>query len=443
MVFPANWQLATTRSASRALHILFCALFGATLILLLMVLKFGVLGRPALIFWKSPSPDTKFFLVVSAPYIVSMFLLLIPNFYTRALAFGMACVTAAVFTYWEGLFLALLLIAMVFESSPSMRSAGPPPGPIALVVFFSLLCHFIVLVSSLVLCVRGLRGVPVFLLGVILAGAYGHTVYTAQQSSQANYFKAIEDVDKESTTAFNSVESISWCSIEFASLHPAEGYPASLNLITDSPVCRRSWSLSAIPHYSVTYTSSSDTSGKVTAFSVKAVAPLNPLRAPRNAQSDQSGVALIQYQDTHDNRYPTEVGTVSPLYTIWLNKICFRDYATNHQQVGFPRKFADVPSCHDAFRQYGSSFVSDTVIKYGAYLFTYLPSTPDRAGKIDSYQLQATCQAYGTSCLHSFMLTNTGQVFVTSANRPATPQDTLLPLCPRRPPTTTFCIQGE
>jgi hypothetical protein len=121
MVFPANWQLATTRSASRALHILFCALFGATLILLLMVLKFGVLGRPALIFWKSPSPDTKFFLVVSAPYIVSMFLLLIPNFYTRALAFGMACVTAAVFTYWEGLFLALLLIAMVFESSPSMR----------------------------------------------------------------------------------------------------------------------------------------------------------------------------------------------------------------------------------------------------------------------------------------------------------------------------------
>jgi len=442
MALPANWQPATTRSVSRALPTLFCALFGATLILLFMLLKFSVLGRPALIFWKSPSPDTKFFLVVSAPYILSMFLLLIPNSYARALASGMACVTAAVFTYWEGLFFALLLIAMVFESSPSMRSTGPPPGPIALVVFFSLLCHLIVFISSLVLCVRGLRGVPVFLLGVILAVAYAHTVYTAQQSSQANYIKAIDDVDKESTGAFNTVESISWCAIEFASLHPAQGYPASLDFITGSPICRRPWSLSAIPHYSVTYTSSSDSSGKFTAFSVKAAAPLNPLPAPKNAQSDQSGVALIQYQDPHDNRYPTEVGTMSPLYTMWLNKICFRDYATDHQQLGFPRKFADVPNCYNVFRQYGSSFLSDTVIKYGDYLFAYLPSTRDRAGRIESYRLEATCQAYGSSCLHSFTLTNTGQIFVTSANRPATAQDTLLPPCPRRPPTT-FCIQGE
>jgi len=445
MALPANWQPAPppAHSVSRALPTLFWALFGATLALFLILMRFGALRPPALIFWKPSSPGTKFFLVVSAPYVLALFLLLIPNSYARALASGIAGVTAAVFVYWEGLFFALLLIALIFESSPSMRGPGPPSGPIAICVFFSLLCHVAAFVSSLVLCRRSLRTLPVFLLGAICAAGYAQVVYSAQQSSQASYVKTLEDIDKESTAAFNTVESIAWCAIEYASQHPAEGYPASLDLVPGKPICLRSRSLSAIPHYSVTYTPATDPSGKVTAFSVNAVAPPNPLRAPKNAASDQSGVAVVQYQDPHDNRYPAEVGTVSPLTTVRQTKICFRDYAANHKQLGFPRKWLDVPDCYGAFHQYGSRFLSDTTIKYGDYLFAYSPATPDRAGRTNSYQLQTTCQAYGTSCLHSFLLINTGQLFVTTANRPATTQDTLLPPCPRVPPITTFCIQGK
>jgi|HubBroStandDraft_6_1064221.scaffolds.fasta_scaffold133473_1 hypothetical protein len=415
---------------------------GATLMLLFVLLKFDLLGPSAMIFWKSSRPGEKFFLAVGAPYALAMLLLLIPNSYLRALASGIAGVTAVVFIFWEGIALALLLIAMIFESSPSMRSAGPSPGPIALFVFFSLVCHVTACLSSLVLGTGGLRRVPVFLLGAILAGGYARGVYTRQQSSQASYFKTLDDIDQESTAAFITVESISWCAIEYATQHSVEGYPASLGLITGSQVCKRSWSAYAIPHYAITYIPSADASGRVIAFSVKAVATPNPLRAPKNAEGNQSRVAVIQYQDPRDNRYPAEVGTSSPLDTIRLNQFCFRSYAADHKQLGFPRNFADVPYCYNGSKQYGSSFLSDTVVKRGQYLFTYSPATPDRAGRTNSYQLQTTCQDYGISCLHSFLLTSSGEIFFTAANRPATSPDTLLPPCSHLYPVTTFCIKG-
>jgi len=112
-----------------------------------------------------------------------------------------------------------------------------------------------------------------------------------------------------------------------------------------------------------------------------------------------------------------------------LNKFCFRNYAADHKQLGFPPNFPDVPYCYDGFKQYGSSLLSDTVVKRGQYLFTYSPATLDRAGRTNSYQLQTTCQSYGTSCLNSFLLTISGEIFFTAANRPATSQDTLIPPC--------------
>jgi hypothetical protein len=432
-----------SQSASRALPILFCALAVSIAMLLLVLLKFDVLGAPAMIFWKSSRPGERFFLAVGAPYSLAMLLLLIPNTHARAFASGIASVAAGVFIFWEGVFFIVLLIAMIFESSPSMRSAGPRPGPIALFIFFSLICHITACLSSVVLGTRGLPRVPAFLLGAILAGGYAHAVYARQQSSQANYIKSVEDVDKESTAAFITIESISWCAIEYASQHSGQAYPASLALITDNPICKRSWSVSAIPDYVITYIASADSSGKVVAFSVKAVASPNPLRAPKNAGSDQSGVAVIQYLDPHDNRYPAEVGTTSPLDTIRWNKFCFRNYAADHNQLGFPRNFADVPNCYNGFKQYGGSFQSDTVVRRDPYLFTYSPAAPDRAGRTNSYQLQTTCQSYGTSCLHSFLLTDNGDIFFTAANRPATPHDTLLPPCSHLYPVTTFCIQEE
>jgi hypothetical protein len=154
---------------------------GATLMLLFVLLKFDLLGPSAMIFWKSSRPGEKFFLAVGAPYALAMLLLLIPNSYLRALASGIAGVTAVVFIFWEGIALALLLIAMIFESSPSMRSAGPSPGPIALFVFFSLVCHVTACLSSLVLGTRALRRVPVFLL-VPSSPAVTRAVFTRASS---------------------------------------------------------------------------------------------------------------------------------------------------------------------------------------------------------------------------------------------------------------------
>ena len=63
----------------------------------------------------------------------------------------------------------------------------------------------------------------------------------------------------------------------------------------------------------------------------------------------------------HDTRYPTDVGTRSPINTIWINNNWFRDYAADHPRLGLPRNFTDAPNVYNAFRQYGSSFRSDTV----------------------------------------------------------------------------------
>src|SRR4029077_10266128 len=129
MALPSNWlPAAPRRSAPRALPILFFTLFGATATVFYLLLRVGTLRPPALIFWKSSNPDTRFFLVVSAPYLLSILLPFIPNSCTRPLASGIACPTAAVFTYWEVLLLADLLITLIFEGSPSMRRPRPLPA---------------------------------------------------------------------------------------------------------------------------------------------------------------------------------------------------------------------------------------------------------------------------------------------------------------------------
>lgn len=446
MALPANWQPRTppaspADTASRiALTILLCALGGAIWTLFKLFVGFKVLRPPALIISDMANPEYGFFGAVSAPYLCSFVSLLIPSHYPRSFACGLSSIAAIVLIYYEGLFLVLLVLSLPFEHS-SMRSPGPPSGPIAIVVFFSLLCHGLILFSSLILCAVSVKevraAVAAAAAGAILVMWYADYIYSTQQSSIARHWKDVQDVDKESAAAFRIVESISWCAIGYAQQHGGQSYPASLDVIGGNPVCRRSWSLSAIPHYTVIYTPTA------TGFSVKAVAPSNPLRAPRNAESDESGVALIEYQDPSFNAYPAEVGTGSPLGDVYSTRGWLRDYAIDHKQIGYPRTLNDVPYIINLFRQSGiSQFLSATSIKYGEYLFSYAPATPDSAGKTNSYQMQVTCLNYGDKCLHSFLLTSEGHVFFTTANRPASTADTKLLRCPPRH-ATTFCSPGD
>jgi hypothetical protein len=89
-----------------------------------------------------------------------------------------------------------------------------------------------------------------------------------------------------------------------------------------------------------------------------------------------------------------------------------------------------------------SQFLSPNSIQSFKTLFTYQPATPDKAGKTNSYDLQVTCQDYGDTCLHNFLLTSEGRIFFTPTNRPATPADTKLEQCPRKN-AITFCTPGD
>jgi hypothetical protein len=331
----------------------------------------------------------------------------------------------------------LLLIALPFESSPSMREPGPPPGPIAIVVFFALLCHGAVLVSSLVVCKLNSRALSTAILGAFLATCYGAYVYSAQQAAIANYVKSLEDIEKESNAAFTTVESISWCAIRYALLHGGNEYPPSLAAITDSSTCLNKWSLNAVPHYTVIYALTAR------GFSVKATAPRNPLSDPRNAESNESGITLIEYQDPRYRAYPVEMGTSgSPLSDISTIQGWLRNYSMDHKEAGYPRQLTDVSLVVGLFNQHGlSQFLSPNSIQYGKTLFTYEPAGDD-SGKINSYELHVTCKDYGGKCLHSFLLTSDGRIFFTPADRPATVADTKLERCPPRN-ATTFCTPGD
>jgi hypothetical protein len=440
---PTNWQprtppISPTRRAARiALPILFFALVAATWTLFQLLVGIKVLRPPALIFNQALSPEWRFFGIIAAPYLLSLLLLAIPNIYTRTSSCGIAGVTAVVLIYWEGLYFAMLLISLPFEASPSMRAPGPPSGPIAILVFLALLCHATVLLSSLAVCGLKIRGFPTALLGAVLASWYAAHVYSAQQAAQAKYIKAVEDIERESNTAFTTVESISWCAIRYASLHGGREYPASLAAITDSQICLRKWSLAAVPHYTVVYTATS------AGFSVKATAPRNTLNDPRNAESSESGIALIEYQDPKYNAYPVEMRTASPLGDILAIRRWLSDYSIDHKRVGYPRQLTDLPLVVGAFRQHGmTQFISPNSIQSFKTLFTYQPASPDKAGKTNSYDLQVTCEDYGDTCLHNFLLTSEGRIFFTPANRPATPADTKLEECPRKN-AVTFCTPGD
>jgi hypothetical protein len=440
---PANWQPRTppsspTRTATRvALPLLFCALVAALWTLFQLLVGTKVLRPPALIFNEALSPELKFFWLVGAPYFVSIAGLVIPNAYTRNFSCGVASIAAVVLIYLEGLYFALLLIGLVFEASPSMRGPGPPSGPTAILVFFALLCHGFVLLSSLAVCGLNKRRLPTALLGAILASWYAGQLYSAQQAAQAKYLKTVEDIEQESRTALMTVESISWCAIQYASLHGGHEYPASLTAITDTSFCPRKWSLAAVPHYTVVYARTS------AGFSVRATAPRNPLNDPKNAESNESGIALIEYQDPKYNAYPVEMGTGSPLGDILTIRRWLRDSSIDHKQDGYPRQLTDLPLVVGLFKQHGvSPFLSPNSIQYFKTLFNYEPAAPDRTGKTGSYELHVTCRDYGDSCLHSFLLTSDGRIFFTPANRPATSADTRLERCPRKN-AITFCTPGD
>lgn len=394
-----------------------------------------VLRPPALIFNEAHRPELNFFGLVATPYLLAILFLAIPSTYTRNFSCGIAGVTAVVLIYWEGLFFAVLLIALLFDS-PSTRGADPAPGPIAILVFLALLCHAGVLLASLAIFGLNIRGFPTAILGAVLAGSYAGHVYSVQQAVQAKYFQTVEDIEQESRTAFTTVESISWCAIRYASLQSAHDYPASLAAITDNPVCLRKWSLAAIPHYTVVYAASS------AGFSVEATAPRNPLNDPRNAESNESGIALIEYQDPKYSAYPVEMGTGSPLGDMTTIQGWLKQYFIEHPQQGYPRQLTDLASVVNLFRQHGvSQFFSPNEIQYFKELFTYVPTPPDRAGKTNSYELQVTCKDYANSCLHNFLLSREGRIFFTPADRPATPADTRLERCPRKN-AITFCAPG-
>lgn len=417
-----------------ALPILFLALIAAIWTLFQLLVGIKVLRPPAVIFNQVPSPEWKFFLLVSAPYLISLFFILIPNVYTRNFSCGLSAIAALVLIYWEVLFFAMLLIALPFESSPSMRGSDPPAGPLAILVFLSLLCHGAVLSGSVVVCGLNLRGVPTAILGAILAVVYAGQVYSAEQAGMAKYDKSIADIEQESN-AYSTVESISWCAIRYASLHGGHEYPDSLAAITDNPICLRKWSLTAVPHYTVVYTPTS------TGFSIKATAPRNPLSDPRNAESSESGITLIEYQDPRYNAYPVEMRTGSPVGDFLSIRKWLSDYAVDHKQAGYPRQLTDVPLVVSLFQQHGlSQFLSPNSIQYFKTLFTYEPAPADLSGKITSYELHATCKDYADKCLHNFLLTSDGSIFFTVEDRPATAADTKLEKCPPKN-ATTFCTQ--
>src|SRR5262249_14218540 len=159
--------------------------------------------------------------------------------------------------------------------------------------------------------------------------------------------------------------------------------PSSLDAIADKEACRRAWAASDVPHYSLVYEPVKSSSGAVLAFTVKATRPFDPLRAPQNAESDETGETRILDQDPKDNRYPVELGTVTPIGTLWESKICFRDYALGHKATGYPRTWSEVPICGDGVRQRGGTFLSETELKQGDYTIAYAAAAPNRSGKRD------------------------------------------------------------
>jgi len=258
-----------------------------------------------------------------------------------------------------------------------------------------------------------------------------------------------ERMKTESEAAERAMRTLASCAIGYRVASPGAALPTTLAELVSVTHCDPSLALEgAVPEYHLSFVAPvATTNGDPHAgcrFLAEFVGPLLSYEAGgqfadgRALSSDCAGVVY-----EHERRFPqgafsvtTQSRLAEVLAYLGSDLAQFADFASDRSYPASLRVLRDeevtparrFPALLDLSTQSANDLDANTV-NWAGYVVRYTPAITGSGAPIERHTLEARCSAYGSGCLRSYFVDDTGAIHGTGENRAATVADAVIQEC--------------
>jgi hypothetical protein len=250
----------------------------------------------------------------------------------------------------------------------------------------------------------------------------------------------------ESEAAESAMRTLANCAIGYRAANPGAALPTTLPAIVSVTRCDSGLALeSAVPEYHLASVATTDGdqhagcrfvaefAGDVLSYEAG-----GQFMDGRALSSDCAGVVY-----EHERRFPpgaysvTVQSKMGQAFTYLGSDLAqFADFSSDRSYPSSLRVLRDeelmparrFPTLLDLGSQSADDLDANTV-KWNMYVIRYTPATTGSGAPIDRYTLEARCDSYGSHCLRSYFVDDTGAIHGTGENRAATVADAVIREC--------------
>ena len=250
----------------------------------------------------------------------------------------------------------------------------------------------------------------------------------------------------ESEAADRAMRSLASCAIGYRAANPGVALPTTLAALVSVTHCDPSLALeSAVPEYHLTFVETTDGDHHAGCrFVAEFVGPLLSYEAGgqfpdgRALSSDCAGIVYEHERQFRpgDDRVTAEANVARALSYLGSDLAQFADFSSDRSYPSSLRVLRDEEQAparrFPIFLDLSTQSVDDLEagsVKWGAYVIRYTPAVTGGGAPIERYRLEARCGAYGSHCLRSYFVDDSGAIRGTGENRAAMVSDAVVQEC--------------
>ena len=249
--------------------------------------------------------------------------------------------------------------------------------------------------------------------------------YREEQKAERKHEQSFEKTLEPAGLARQRILSLTDCLLQAHMVDPNAPFPDSLSDFPQGPGCASAPAEDKIPGYTFSYEPHPDTSGKIADFRLTAVPKARGMQSRNPLMTDRTGIVFVDY--------PWEVNSVPKIIVIPSDRF--------YAQIDHVKSNIEVYISKNGLTAAPASLTEEMILPQGQsptledggtrittmwYDMRYLPA---KTGDPKNFALSAQCKRYGQSCLRSFFMDYSGNVYGTGEPREATVKDPLSPKC--------------
>ena len=248
------------------------------------------------------------------------------------------------------------------------------------------------------------------------------TAFRGQRHAEQKRVQSEMEMYKPAMLARQKVLALSACVLRHHMLHPAAGYPASIDPLPPAYNCEPSLPADPIPEFTFIYTPQTDpAAGRVTDFQLTGMPGQKGVRGREPLLIDSRGIVFVDYPwEMHDVTpkvmvMPSDLPN-SQLDSLKLNlDFYMRDKSNGVAPASLSSAIFPSPAFEPPIVEEGR-----TRLESRDYEILYWPP---KAGEPSRFAISARCKRYGEICLRSYLIDYDGSIHATGEPRQATAED--------------------